>query len=148
MKQGKINTEKMIANIIVDKGTSSVTLNQLKDDRDVDNLGSNRVVLEKDETAKQVDKKREHANKGGISNEESKLWVRLTQTLEARHFNDKKEPFLMSLSGDCLQGYEKIANGITYKTDKKVSRNTVIRKILEDYLYKNSTRLENIIVKL
>ena len=54
----------------------------------------------------------------------------------------------MSLSGECLAGYERLALGLGYKMGKKINRNEILRKVLEEFVHKNGTKLEKLIEKL
>ncbi|KKM15544.1 hypothetical protein LCGC14_1695060, partial [marine sediment metagenome] len=50
-------------------------------------------------------------------------------------FRDGKATFTLSLSSDCLDRYEKMATGISYKLGTKTSRNDLIRKVLENFIH-------------
>ncbi len=79
----------------------------------------------------------------GQSKNQYGVLKRLKVLLTTETFRDKKETFTLSLSGDCLGKYEKLANGTSYKLGIKTTRNDFIRKVLEDYIakkYENLTR--------
>ena len=61
--------------------------------------------------------------------------------LDTDIFRDKKGTFVMPLSAECLSKYELLATGISYKLGLKTKRNTLMRKILEDFINKKFTRL-------
>ena len=61
---------------------------------------------------------------------------------------DEKDVFQMSLSGECLAGYERLALGLGYKMGKKINRNEILRKVLEEFVHKNGAKLEKLIEKL
>lgn len=69
---------------------------------------------------------------------------RLEVLLNTENFPDKKETFTLSLSRDCLEKYEKLAMGTSYKLEIKTTRNDLVRKVLEDFIdtkYVDLTRL-------
>lgn len=153
-KQRKIDTGAIIKGIIVDSNSSSKTLDKIKNERfpntseKIEPHNSPEVNKISSESIKGADANTTNTQNNSLTKREKKLWNELNKKLNAEFFRDKKNPFLMSLSGNCLSEYEKVANGITYKTGKKVSRNEIIRKILEDYIHNNKTALESIITKI
>ena len=65
--------------------------------------------------------------------------------LNTEHFSDRKEPFVLSLSKDCMGKYEKLANGASYKLGIKTHRNDLMRKVLEDFIKRKYQRSIQII---
>jgi len=153
-KQIKIDTGAIIKSIVVDSNSSSKTLEEIKNDRfpmptkEMKSNNSLKVNNISPETIKGQVENTINSKNDALTKSEKKLWDELNKKLESEFYRDKKGTFLMSLSGDCLFEYEKIANGITYKTGKKVSRNEIIRKVLEDYIHNSKNKLKNIITKL
>ncbi len=70
-------------------------------------------------------------NRGGLKEVETML--------DTDVFRDKKDTFVMSLSAECLSKYEILATGISYKMGIKTKRNTLMRKVLEDFINKKFT---------
>jgi hypothetical protein len=79
---------------------------------------------------------------------EETIWLEFNKTIRSEFYRDRKEVFLMSLSGDCLSNYERLALGLGYKLGKKINRNEIIRKVLEDFVHRYGTKLEIVIDKL
>ena len=152
--QKKIDTGSMIKGIIVNPNASSKTLEKIKKDRfsnSNEEVDPNKVPVVNTFNSESIKEKLDNitnSQKNTLTKSETKLWDDLNNILDSEFYRDKKSTFLMSLSGDCLCEYEKIANGITYKTNKKVSRNEIIRKVLEDFIHSKKNTLENIITKL
>ena len=70
---------------------------------------------------------------------------RLKVLLNTESFTDKKETFTLSLSKDCLEKYEKLAMGTSYKLGIKTTRNDLVRKVLEDFMNKKYIDLTRLI---
>lgn len=145
MKNNK--TSEYIKNIIVDGDKSSETLNELKKQREgsMENKEEQTEIINEDtngsksEIVKVAD---------DVSSTESKVLLDFNKMLDSEFYRDKKEPFLMSLSGECLDDYENIAYGMSFKTKKRINRNDIIRKVLEHYMNKRKKQLQTIISKL
>jgi len=58
----------------------------------------------------------------------------LKVVLNTEAFRDGKATFTLSLSRNCLDRYEKMATGISYKMGTRTSRNDLIRKVLERFI--------------
>ncbi len=56
--------------------------------------------------------------------------------LDTVNFNDKKETFTWSMSGDCLARYEYLATAVSYKIGRRTSRNQLMRRVLEDFIHR------------
>ena len=67
--------------------------------------------------------------------------AKLDRLLNANKQNFKKDAFMFTLNGDILTKYEKLAVGMSYKLDAKISRNQLMRKVLVDFIYKNYQEL-------
>ena len=169
----KINTPAIIKSIITDSKTSGKVLEEIKQERFPDTAkkseglenSDNKNIVEENPTTEPIavdieteETATESINKGsesglysedtGLLKSETRLWTEFNKILDAEFYGDKKTTFQMSLSGQCLLEYEKIANGVTYKTGKKAKRNDVIRKVLEDYIHNKKNTLDKIIEKL
>lgn len=74
----------------------------------------------------------------GTSEEENpkkkKVLQQLKVVLNTEAFRDGKATFTLSLSRECLDRYEKMATGISYKLGTGTSRNDLIRKVLERFI--------------
>lgn len=66
---------------------------------------------------------------------------KLDMLLHRDTLKNKKETFFMTMNGDCVTMYEKLAMGISYKMGVKTSRNDLIRKVLTDFTDKNYEKL-------
>ena len=159
MIKKKIKTEDFIKSIIVTKKSSSNELEKIKNDRLTNSIEGtiegldeqqNKNIKSKNraELVNRQDDSITNSQKANLTKSEAKAWEQFNKLLDAEFYRDKKDTFLMSLSGKCLSEFENIANGVTYKTGDKVSRNSVIRKVLEYYVHYEKSKLENIITKL
>jgi len=83
-----------------------------------------------------------------MTKSEERIWQEFNKTVESEFYRDKKDVFQMSLSGECLAGYERLALGLGYKMGKKINRNEILRKVLEEFIHKNGAKLEKLIEKL
>lgn len=146
----KTNTKDLIKAISdTQKQESSIVLERIKEDR------SSKTIVEREEKVSRETMDESTRDKPYVpsrpinkSKKENKLWIEFNEILDADFYRDKKETFLMSLSGDCLSHYEKLSNGIGYKLGTKVPRNEIIRKVLEDFMHNKRNTLETIINKL
>lgn len=103
----------------------------------------------KDETVPQTMERTDPPGKGKkMTRSEERIWHEFNKTLESEFYRDKKDVFQMSLSGKCLAGYERLALGLGYKLGRKINRNEILRKILEEFVHKNGAKLEKLIEKL
>jgi hypothetical protein len=103
----------------------------------------------KDEFNPEIVEKTDPANKRKkMTKSEERIWNEFNKTVESEFYRDKKDVFQMSLSGECLSGYERLALGLGYKLGKKINRNEILRKVLEDFVHKNGAKLEKLIEKL
>jgi len=141
------NTNDLIKKIIVDGDKSSEALDEFKNQREPT---SEKHEEESETTIEDIPSSKSEKGKrlSDVSNTESKVLLDFNKMLDSEFYRDKKEPFLMSLSGDCLDDYENIAFGMSFKTRKKINRNDIIRKVLEHYMHKRKNQLETIISKL
>ena len=145
MKHNKTN--EYIKNIIVDGDKSSETLNDLKKQREgtMENKDEQSEIINEDTNGSKSEMVKVADN---VSNTESKVLLDFNKMLDSEFYRDKKEPFLMSLSGECLEDFENIAFGMSFKTKKRINRNDIIRKVLEHYMHKRKKQLQTIISKL
>ena len=145
MKHNKTN--EYIKNIIVDGDKSSETLNDLKKQREgtMENKDEQSEIINEDTNGSKSEMVKVADN---VSNTESKVLLDFNKMLDSEFYRDKKEPFLMSLSGECLEDFENIAFGMSFKTKKRINRNDIIRKVLEHYMHKRKKQLQIIISKL
>ena len=68
--------------------------------------------------------------------------------LALQNFSDRKEQFIFRLSQECFEGYETLTRAINYKLNMNLTRNDVMRKVLEDYHKNNITDLLNALNKI
>lgn len=109
----------------------------------------NRSETPKAETVAQaMENVNRHAKGKKITKHEERIWQEFNKTVESEFYRDKKDVFQMSLSGECLAGYERMALGLGYKIGKKINRNEILRKVLEEFAHKNGAKLEKLIEKL
>ncbi|MFC4097419.1 MULTISPECIES: hypothetical protein [Flavobacteriaceae] len=83
-----------------------------------------------------------------LSRREQKKVTDLETLLEQNNYIDKKEQFIFRLSKTCFEDYERLASACSYKLEKKVSRNDIMRKALELYHQENIRELQRIIDKI
>lgn len=69
----------------------------------------------------------------------------LEELLEQQNFSDRKEQFIFRLSQECFEDYEELTRAINYKLNKKLSRNDIMRKVLEDY---HNNKLQELLIML
>src|SRR5690606_12985343 len=60
------------------------------------------------------------AKRKKMTKSEERIWQEFNKTVESEFYRDKKDVFQMSLSGECLSGYERLALGLGYKMGKKI----------------------------
>lgn len=136
----KITTMDLIQKMIDKDQSPTDTLENLKRER-LDGKQQSEVKNVRKEVL--VDK----MDDNGISNNEplsktNRSTVNmLSMLLQTDTLKNKKETFFMTVNGDCLNMYEKLAMGISYKTGIKTSRNDLIRKVLRDFTDKNYEKL-------
>ena len=83
-----------------------------------------------------------------LSRREQKKVMDFETLLEQDNYTDKKEQFIFRLSKTCFEDYERLASACSYKLEKKVSRNDIMRKALELYHQENVRELQRIIDKI
>ncbi|MBC7000207.1 hypothetical protein [Cytophaga sp. FL35] len=83
-----------------------------------------------------------------LSRREQKKVTDFETLLEQNNYIDKKEQFIFRLSKTCFEDYERLASACSYKLEKKVSRNDIMRKALEIYHQENIRELQRIIDKI
>ncbi|PCE64968.1 hypothetical protein [Sediminicola luteus] len=59
--------------------------------------------------------------------------IGLEHLLAEENFSDRKEQFIFRLSQQCFDDYEELTRTVNYKLHKKLSRNDIMRKVLEHY---------------
>jgi hypothetical protein len=59
--------------------------------------------------------------------------IDLESLLAEENFSDRKEQFIFRLSQQCFDDYEELTRTVNYKLHKKLSRNDIMRKVLEHY---------------
>lgn len=141
----KIKEERVSSKTFVE-GDKKLVFHKIMDESSIDESELSNETLNR--SKKKPDTDPLSSQEDSLTNEQNKLWSEFNEILDAEFYRDKKETFLMSLSGECLSQYEKISNGIGYKLGKKASRNEIIRKVLEDYMHYKRDTLEIIINKL
>jgi len=83
-----------------------------------------------------------------LSRREQKKVTDFETLLKQNNYIDKKEQFIFRLSKTCFEDYERLASACSYKLEKKVSRNDIMRKALELYHQENIRELQRIIDKI
>ncbi|AYN67300.1 hypothetical protein D1013_07945 [Euzebyella marina] len=83
-----------------------------------------------------------------LSHREQRKVTDFETLLEQNNYIDKKEQFIFRLSKTCFEDYERLASACSYKLEKKVSRNDIMRKALELYHKENVRELQRIIDKI
>jgi len=83
-----------------------------------------------------------------LSRREQKKVTDFETLLKQNNYIDKKEQFIFRLSKTCFEDYERLASVCSYKLEKKVSRNDIMRKALELYHQENIRELQRIIDKI
>ena len=68
--------------------------------------------------------------------------IELESLLGQENFSDRKEQFIFRLSQQCFDDYEELTRTVNYKLNKKLSRNDIMRKVLEDY---HTNKLEDLL---
>lgn len=143
-KRTKLNTMDLIRQMTEQKEASLNVLEELKDERNISptadkqHFRTKNVVneVEKSSEIKVSSTKPENATKKSGSNS-----AKLDRLLSNKKQNLKKDAFMFTLNGDILTKYEKLAVGISYKLDSKISRNQLMRKVLVDFMHKNYQEL-------
>ncbi|MBW8242886.1 MULTISPECIES: hypothetical protein [Flagellimonas] len=83
-----------------------------------------------------------------LSRREQRKVMDFERLMEQNDYTDKKEQFIFRLSKTCFEDYERLASACSYKLEKKVSRNDIMRKALEIYHQENIRELQRIIDKI
>jgi len=143
-KRTKLNTMDLIRQMTEQKEASLNVLEDLKDERNVPPTPDKQHFRTKNVT-KEVEKSIEKTapitqakNTQGKSVSNS---AKLDRLLSEKKQNLKKDAFMFTLNGDILSKYDKLAVGISYKLDSKISRNQLMRKVLVDFINKNYQEL-------
>jgi hypothetical protein len=134
----KLNVKDLLDSAILDNMDTQKEVKGLRDERDPDieeNIGLKRSTVDSFPTS--------NLNIG-----ERKKVTDFKMFLEQDKYTDKKEQFIFRLSKTCFKDYEKLASAYNYKLNKKVSRNDIMRKALEQYHEKSVIRLKDIIDKI
>jgi hypothetical protein len=143
-KRTKLNTMDLIRQMTEQKEASLNVLEDLKDERNVSPTPDKQHFRAKNVT-KEMEKS--SVEKAPISQPRNTLKksgsnsAKLDRLLSAKKQNFKKDAFMFTLNGDILTKYEKLAVGMSYKLDSKISRNQLMRKVLADFMYKNYQEL-------
>ena len=143
----KLNVKDLLESAILDNMDTQKEVKGLRDERnpnigenhlkenDLENIGSQKSTFDSFPTA-------------NLNMSERKKVTDFKLFLEEDRYTDKKEQFIFRLSKTCFEDYEKLASAYNYKLDKKVSRNDIMRKALEQYHEKTVIRLKDIIDKI
>ena len=143
----KLNVKDLLDSAILDNMDIQKEVKGLRDERDPDieknnltgndseNIGSQRSTNDSFPTA-------------NLNMSERKKVADFEMFLEQDRYTDKKEQFIFRLSKTCFEDYEKLASAYNYKLNKKVSRNDIMRKALEQYHEKSVKGLKDIIDKI
>lgn len=149
-KEKKVNTLGLIQKMAKHNKETVDVLETLKNERSLDKAteGSKqhfeaKNVSNTEETVVKEDHKQTKSENTPITDQYPMRQFKLF--LRADIFRDKKESFVLSLSKDCIEKYEKLAQGTSYKLDIKTHRNDLMRKVLEDFMDRKYLKLKNII---
>jgi hypothetical protein len=143
----KLNVKDLLDSAILDNMDTQKEVKGLRDERDPD-IEENKLKYNDSEN---IGLKRSTVDSFPTSNlniGERKKVTDFKMFLEQDKYTDKKEQFIFRLSKTCFKDYEKLASAYNYKLNKKVSRNDIMRKALEQYHEKSVIRLKDIIDKI
>lgn len=101
----------------------------------------------KEEVLKDVGEGHGHSNRKQPIKTNQNILKQLDALLHTDMPNSKKESFFMTMNGNCLAKYDKLAHGISYKIGIKTSRNDLMRKVLMEFTDKNYDKLIALIEK-
>ena len=59
---------------------------------------------------------------------------KLNNLMGTESLMDKKFNFTLAISGGCVDKYDKLATGISYKLGLKMTRNKLMRNVLDDFI--------------
>lgn len=139
----KINVSNLLNAALNENIDTGETLKDLKEQRD--NQSGNNTQNPQHST-KSTKTKRSTIGKTTRSTSQN---VRdLEYFLALQNFSDRKEQFIFRLSQECFEGYETLTRAINYKLNMNLTRNDVMRKVLEDYHKNNITDLLNALDKI
>ena len=113
----KVNVSSLLNSALNDDTSPAETVKDLKAQRN-----KNTVPLSNNEDGQRIQ----------ISKEHPKIMA-LEHLLDQQNFSDRKEQFIFRLSQACFDDYEELTRTVNYKLNKKLSRNDIMRKVLESY---------------
>ena len=138
--QKKLTTMDLIQKMADKNQNTANTLENLKRERLDGKQQSEAKNVRKEVSLDKMDEN-EQLNDKPLSKTNSSNLNKLDMLLHMDTLKNKKETFFMTMNGDCVSMYEKLAMGISYKMGIKTSRNDLIRKVLKDYTDKNYEKL-------
>ena len=139
----KINVGNLLNAALNENIDPSETLNDLKEQR---NNQSRKNTPNSQSRANSSKTKEEEFNEK--TNNRAKDVSELEYFLALQNFSDRKEQFIFRLSQECFEGYETLTRAINYKLKMNLTRNDVMRKVLEDYHKNNISNLLNALDKI
>jgi len=151
----KMNVKDLLESAIVDNMDTKEEVEGLKEQRStkINNAEKSSIGI-KERSDKNVEGSKARTTVQGkftmtkLSRREQKKVVEFERLMEQDHYTDKKEQFIFRLSKACFDDYERLDSACSYKLEKKVSRNDIMRKALEFYHQENIRELNRIIDKI
>ena len=143
----KLNVKDLLDSAILDNMDTQKEVKGLRDERDPD-MEKTILTGNDSENFRPQHLIKDSFPTSNLNESERKEVAEFEMFLEQDRYTDKKEQFIFRLSKTCFEDYEKLASAYNYKLNKKVSRNDIMRKALEQYHEKNVVRLKDIIDKI
>jgi len=136
----KINVGNLLNAALNESLDPSETLKNLKEQRrDIEGVN---IGNKAESNTKSVKARKQRGDRGsnGVQDLESFLAL--------QNFSDRKEQFIFRLSQKCFHDYEALTRAINYKLKMNLTRNDIMRKVLEDYHKNNIHDLLNRLDKI
>jgi len=139
----KVNVSSLMNSAMNDDIDAAETVKKLKAQRNKENFTIKNQVKSEDNSYSKVvtESPRTDSKHENVTREHPKI-MELEHLLGQENFSDRKEQFIFRLSQQCFDDYEELTRTVNYKLHKKLSRNDIMRKVLEQY---HTTELEELL---
>lgn len=151
----KVNVRDLLESAITDNMDTKEEVEELKEQRTnkIEKAEKSSIGINEDDNKNVEDSRAQLPVQGQfamtkLSPREQKKVLEFETLMERDNYTDKKEQFIFRLSKACFDDYERLASACSYKLEKKVSRNDIMRKVLELYHKENIRELNRIIDKI
>ena len=138
----KINVQELLDSAILDNVDTGQQTRELKKQRNTEQssgveydgkIDSPALKKGKGHTNNRFSEKTNATGLSKLGTGERKKIEAFMALMESDNYPDRKEQFIFRLSRDCFLDYEKLTSAYNYKMGEKVSRNDIMRKVLEHF---------------